>query len=427
MTTCDIDDESVNGVTALHFAIYWPEALQGLIAAGVNINCADHNGRRPIHLAVACSQVDAVKFLLEADCSIVTPDYSASLLQVALASGRDYDNITELVIDALADRHSRLARLALSVLPDSSPARKEIQDDRLDESLAPKIEDALISQGFRIPTPLELDRHGEGVYDTSDAEASMRLTAPLADKLWRAGFRRIDEPARLNGLTPILQSWLDANFEMVAWFIDKGASPYSKHLDTSVSGLHLYATRLSDPGCFLGSRLHEPDSISESSEHIMRLANDEESCRDSCRCLCTVNGCTPVTTVLKYSWPHVVKRLSKEDGQHRIRYKELLLRVWRWRDRLIYRPDDEPLHQIQLLRILVFQKYGLQHTCCKMNGNYWASWETEGENCILNGNALEFQETLAEYERKMANCSCAAIERPICAVFRDSCSTMAED
>jgi hypothetical protein len=51
----------VNGLGPLHFAIYWPWALEQLIDAGADIHCEDNWGRRPIHLAVACRQVTPSK------------------------------------------------------------------------------------------------------------------------------------------------------------------------------------------------------------------------------------------------------------------------------------------------------------------------------------------------------------------------------
>ena len=382
----------------------------------MNINCADHNGRRPIHLAVACRQPEAVKLLLEADCSLATPDYSNSLLQVALGNGRNYDHITNLVIDALIDRHSRLARLALLVLPDDSAVRIEIQDDILNESLAPKIEQALTAHNYRIPASLELDRDGERVYDTSDPGAEMRLTVPLADKLWRGGFRFTDEAACFNGLTPILQSWLDANFEMVAWFINKGASPYSKHRDTMVSGLHLFSKRVSYPGGYFRDDVKIPDNP----EHLKQLINEEGSNRDSCACICTIEGCTPLTIVLKHAWPYLQDWRSIRDKQPS--YRLLLSAIKKWQSKLIYRPTDDPQHQSQLLRILVFEKMRLQHTCCNMVSGAWLSWEEKGREIYSsNGNVQKFHEALVECERKMSSCYCAIIEKPLCAVFHDSC------
>ena len=56
---------SANGLTAIHLAVYWPWALQQLIRAGADVNCEDSDHRRPIHLAVACLQVEAVDILLQ--------------------------------------------------------------------------------------------------------------------------------------------------------------------------------------------------------------------------------------------------------------------------------------------------------------------------------------------------------------------------
>ncbi|KAH7149848.1 hypothetical protein B0J13DRAFT_660603 [Dactylonectria estremocensis] len=205
---CDVNHVSPeNGLSAIHFAIYWPLALRELINAGANVNCQDHYGRRPVHLAVACGQREAVEILIAADCSLFTPHYSNSLLQESLRNGRDFDQTTNVIVDALVSRHTRLVNLALSTLPDTSELKTQLIVGTVWEIMAPQIANELAACNQQIPAALKLHRDGEGVYDTAELHADIRLTIPLAERLWRGGFLRINECAPLNGLTPILQAW----------------------------------------------------------------------------------------------------------------------------------------------------------------------------------------------------------------------------
>lgn len=319
----------MNGLAAIHFAIYWPLALKELIAVGVNINCEDSHGRRPIHLAVACRQRQAVEILLEADCAISTPKYSNSLPRESLRY-RGYDQIVNLIIDVLINRHTRLMKLAASVLPDNLDLKQWITEGVIRERKAVEITQQLATNSCPVPAALELDGYQKGVYDTAEFRAEIRLTVPHAEKLWCSGFRWINECAPGNGLTPLLQSWFAANFEMVAWFIDKGANPFAKHRDFHISGLHLFAARLAYPGDHFRG---DPSSIIISPQHIMQLQKDKSSCRDSCSCLCSMGGCTPLSTVVKQTY-----------FQSPFTYAKVKSRIHVWRDKMLYRPEDDPEH-----------------------------------------------------------------------------------
>ncbi|KAF3018437.1 hypothetical protein E8E14_005247 [Neopestalotiopsis sp. 37M] len=172
-----------NGLAAIHFAVYWPWALRRLIEAGADVNCEDSLGRRPIHIATACGQAEAVRLLLDADCALNPPNWSLSLLHESLRLGRDFDSVTSCIIDALIDRHTRLAKLASSVLPEYRKL-EQLGQNCINEMDAPKLFDAMAGSEYSVDPALAADRHGLGVYDTADLHADIRLTPTLADQLW---------------------------------------------------------------------------------------------------------------------------------------------------------------------------------------------------------------------------------------------------
>ncbi|TGO26456.1 hypothetical protein BPAE_0059g00260 [Botrytis paeoniae] len=80
---------SLNGLTALHFAIEWPEALEILIYNGADINAEYHYHRRPIHLAVASGFSKAVNILIQADCTLATIPKALELDDVSVYNTTD--------------------------------------------------------------------------------------------------------------------------------------------------------------------------------------------------------------------------------------------------------------------------------------------------------------------------------------------------
>jgi hypothetical protein len=406
-----------NGLRAIHLAIYWPWALKQIIQAGADVNCEDNDQRRPIHLAVACRQAQSVGILLQADCSVSTPDYSNSLLQEALTQGREFDNVTDLIIDALIDRHTRLRDLALSVLPNDSGPSVDTEKETLSEIRAPEIYDSLIRAKHNIPPALQVDRDEEGVYDTAAMHGDIRLTASLADKLWRGGFHRFDEFAPLNGLTPLLRSWFIADFDMVSWFIEKGASPFTTHRDGLLSGLHLYAARIAYPGAHFH---HDRKEVPISPQNWHQLTRRGDMWHDSCHCSCSISGCTPISILIKTSW----RFLLRERNDNYAGMMELLSIC---RNTMIYEPERDPCHIQQLVEAIVFERMNLRHTCCYIGQlgqiEVWPEWETKNKRLCEGDLEVDFRQLLADYAVKMLECQCPAAEKPICVIFRDTCGT----
>lgn len=218
--------------------------------------------------------------------------------------------MTEQVIDGLLGRHRRLRRFALAVLPDYSEVRERLKEGELCESMVSRVSQELSIHGHSIPSALELDAdvHStkKGVYyDTGDLEG---LTRPLAERLWRGGFRQFRKH-------DILQCYKPPDFDMLHWFIDKlrkGVSISSKHRDGPTSGLHLYAAWVGR----VGQGPHNPTSLELTTE----LMKHEGSCRDTCSCLCAPTGCTPLSVLIKEqfwfhrtNWPFPVRKTDIDD------------------------------------------------------------------------------------------------------------------
>lgn len=400
-----------NGVTATHLAIYWPWALRKLIEAGADVNCEDSLGRRPIHLATACSQDEAIIILLEADCSLMTPDYSHSLLQESLRHGKAFEHISSRIVLALVDRHTRLYNLALSILPKYSNPTVQSSQCSFAEKEAPKVENALIKYNCDVPPSLKMDRNGKGVYDTPHPLAIQRLTPTLADQLWGGGFHRVDDPCHASGLTPILQNWQAANFGMVSWFIAKGVSPFSRSPAKLHSGLHLYAARMSWPRNHFG---HNGANLPCQRDLFEQLMHDADMWHDICRCLCSPHGCTPISIAIK----------QRQDWDRAVNYATMLDLSRSLHEKYLYRPEDKSDHTNQFLSALLFEKLNLRHSCCHIapsgQTDTWRPWQLERKRdyCSLEA---EYRRSHTECISRMLRCGCATAEKPVCAVFRERC------
>ena len=281
----------INGLTALHFAIEWPWALRQLLEVKADVNAVDHSGRRPIHLAVATGHPESAVLLLQADSALASP--TISLLQVALQleDPEQRDVIIPAIIDALVDRHSRLLQLGRAILPKGMLSALGISEFK-PYGKAPNIIDALMKSGVSVPPALRLD--DTNVYDTSLMFASIRLSPQYAEKLWSGGFREIDTP-NCNGLTPLLQSWYDADFDMVTWYVKKGVSARSRSQKGALCGLHLYAARIVYPG--------NADLVNTDFALISDLQRDQTLHHDNCSCICAPQGCTPASILGKSRVP----------------------------------------------------------------------------------------------------------------------------
>ncbi|KAL8721630.1 MAG: hypothetical protein Q9225_001719 [Loekoesia sp. 1 TL-2023] len=290
-----------NGITAQHFAVTWPVGLRHLIQAHADFNAKDHNGRRPIHLAIALDAHESIDLLLKADCALAPYFEGQTVLTQAMhskprsfRSPQGQTAIIETITKAYINRHKRLRELARSVLSLEQAQRLQIAESVMYERKTDRICKEISACGVHIPPALELG--SENVYEVVDFHGSIRMAPETASTLWEGGFKDIWSPNE-QGLSPMLQNWYCANFEMVQWFIEKGVSPDQRHRDGNFGALHIYARRISYPGAYFGCQVENVPSSPLLIPHLHNL----ESERDDCRCLCSPLGCSPVTFVIRDS------------------------------------------------------------------------------------------------------------------------------
>ena len=231
-------------------------------------------------------------FLLQADSTLESPTVSLLQLALRLRDPGQRDVIVPSIVDALVDRHSRLLQLGRAILPQGLLSTLEVSEFKLCTE-APNIIDALRRSSVSISQALELD--DTNVYDNSDMHGNIRLSPQYAEKMWSAGFREIDRPNH-TGLTPILQSWYVADFDMMSWYVNKGISARSQHQSGALCGLHLYAARIAYPGAYFSGNA---DLVNTDFAFISELQRDQNLHHDRCSCVCAPNGCTPASILVK--------------------------------------------------------------------------------------------------------------------------------
>lgn len=418
---CDPNHQcEATGLFPIHFAVTWPMALTALIQIGVDVNVEDHYHRRPIHLATALGEFEAVKILLEEDCAIWTHAHSLPLLQEALQGKKEErrELVANSVITAYIDRYTRFFSLALSMLPASSPTLAGLVPGKLNEKLVPQIQKELKCHQCLIPPALELRTDGSSVYETADIHFENRLTVQMAQRLWDGGFCQIHEYFD-RGTTPLLESWYMADFDMINWLVSKGATPFSRHKQTQGSGLHIYAHRLGFPGVYFKqeiSAVHYDEAI------VSQLESDLGSSRDSCCCPCSVGGCMPVVIFLKRNEDlRNLRTYGSRISAYQVYLKQLRL-FW---DKLPPVRGEEQISMEAVLRFLVFEEMNLKHRCCRLSQrahDYRMGEPVTDKNFPESEFWMEAR--LHEYRYKMRKCECQLLEKPLCVVLRDHCKSL---
>jgi hypothetical protein len=249
----------------------------------------------------------------------------------------------DLLIPALIDRHTRLLDLANSHLPPAVFVKLGLTPGQLHEQKAPFIIEMLLSYGIDVSEALELD--GESFYNFSDMHGQIRPTSEIADVFWAAGFREIDTPDEC-GVTPFLQSWFCANFEMVNWFTERGVPLQSKHEDAPLTALHLYAKRLKYPGAVFA---HKIDVIPTDERYMEAVQKELGIPYDDCTCVCSPKGCTPI-------------KVMSDSRQHGIGLTKLLVR--KWMENVKPPQSLRAQYVYDFTRCQLFNYLDGEHTCC---------------------------------------------------------------
>lgn len=324
----------------------WPTGLALLL----------HSGYKPSRytLRAACEAdcEDSVKMLIN------TQECTLGQDELDVASLHHRSAIVELVVQGLVDRRARLKALAMTHFPGEVCHELGIRSNTFLEFHAYRTYQALKASSINVSNVQE--EREWSVYD------SIGTNLKLADRLWDAGFRDVDEIDD-NGETCLMrlrrgvfQHHTPVDLIGKAnWLIGKGADINRK--ESNSSALHFLAHAV-------GEAIHAVKSTSEFASELSRMSEDckglmrrilFDNIRDSCCCPCSLNGCSGLTRLLNGIFPRRYFRGMDELVPRLTAMMETLF------DSQGLAPQEGHIDEIapDILRFITCRSLDITHTC----------------------------------------------------------------
>ena len=193
-----------------------PIGLEHLTQARIDVNAEDHDGRRPLNLAIALEAHESINLLLEADCALALYLLGETVLtcskDLSFRSLLKRTATIEAITKANIDCHKCLRDSARRVLSREQAPRLQIAEGVMCERDTVPIYQEISAYGVTVTPALKLGT--ENVYEVVDFCDSLKMTPGIASTPWDGGFEDIWNPNE-QGLSPMLQNRHCANFEMV--------------------------------------------------------------------------------------------------------------------------------------------------------------------------------------------------------------------
>lgn len=322
----------------LCFALNWPAGLQILLEAGANPSVISTGD--VLHEADA----SAMSLLLAHGYPLFSTD-SYNVLQGKVYSKRWSGNVLNAMIERLVqDRRQllALARSQLSLEDQEAFGLNALKDPSgLLDKHAKSIGDALEQRSINIPAKIWPGPQ-ETIFHCNF------LTREIVGKLFAAGFRDIDvEDAA--GYTPLVLACWRMNWELVEWYLDRGADPQAIGKAGFVSLSHFVASKNQNWG-FVRRDEGSMKALRRSLTKLSTTCGTRTP--DDCNCYCSVAGCLPAGICIK-GWIHPMNRADTLDSF--ISYVS---------------PDCVEAAYLDACRVEVFERLGMVHTCCKSETAY---------------------------------------------------------
>lgn len=336
-------------ITPLACAITWPEGIQLLLKAGAN----PFSG---LSMAAKLRDYATFEMILGSDVALF-PGFQSTMREDF--GMNDPGHMTEsicqfvdvgldlLIAHSLRDRRAALKRMAILHLDEHESSALGLRDGQVLDKHAFEVYCALSRKGLQM-TPYLWPGRQSTVYH-------MRwLRGLLAEKLYGAGFRDIDEPDSAN-LRPILRECMTggSSLDMVPFYAEKGASlSFDKPYWPSTLFYQAWDARsvVTFRKIWKNDAFHQ--GIALVSSKVDNVATDD------CDCYCSSRGCTPLHLLLK----HVHRSDASFERADWTKPRRL---EW-WLDTC--KPDQDSTGQLrrEAARLEAFELLGMAHTCCSL-------------------------------------------------------------
>lgn len=383
------------GQTPLHLAADWPWACESLLKAGADVSAPDIYGNLPVTYACFQCCFGTLKTLIGANSPLSSNSYELSVLNRAAATVND-KRIFVALINQLATRRHELLRSSQKLLPIHIFRKLTSGLRGLPDIETFSLVEALFDAGGHVDPSYWCYIHAS-VYDANE------ITAEIAELLFAAGFTDLEGKDR-DGFTIILRSAMRSSvkpelvFSKIGWLLTKGVSlrrlvctkslskwcipsvnVVSAMLGQVVRGLLVKEKNMtcravmgkSRSGFIYGPFESSYRNIDSSIKEILRrvLSAQYQDYHDCCKCWCSLQGCTPLTMLLK-GWTFGWWGCLKIDE-----VQELRGPLIDWLLKMV--ADDltasERAKMIKrALRFCLFEDMELKHVCCRPRQRSWA-------------------------------------------------------
>lgn len=358
--------------TALHVSTFWPQGMQLILElAGESlenvIGMKDDDGKTALDYAVNLGEIDSVKMLVTAGNAEIDIEWPYNLFK--LQDSRPSKETLDFFACILADRRRQLYRLAAPILGSENQQQQRTSSVNMDTIIQ--------ESAFRVIRQLEalgvdIPRIFHHVQPGSLYHSLYSPSVELLEALYQAGFSHTNVSYfGFHPLMTIMHQPLKtreferlencdvtiALLEVVTWFVDHGAdlgkpippiaivgSPEHHDEARKFRMVHQLSEEL---GHFMGATL-DGDVEERLASMLCEMVTSPEV--DPCNCFCSPGGCTAISILARNS----------DDG-YELRKIEASYVV----QDLDPDSEDTPRIVSRLLRLMMFEKLGMSHTCCR--------------------------------------------------------------
>ena len=350
----DLGEPDRFGWTPLHLSVYWPLGMKILLAAGVQPNGgvlgqpSERTTARttPLRYAIRNRQDKAILLLLGTD-SVKNERHNSVLPEIMRSHYEPSSRIITAAIETMVQRSNRLRSLAVAHLSPRELDRLCISREdgplQILDACAALTANALENVGVKVPEALEPSWVVATVYHDERG-----FSPELADRLWSSGFHDTNVYDK-RGCTPLHYACLFHGFDMVSWLMSHGGDPTTVVCGHSQNAFHLLSFGIKS----LHLEIRMNVLTTKQLDITSRMAGlSGTSCQDDCRCVCSPEGCTPTSVLLRattWTW------CEKED----------LFSSWCQSAGLS--PNAIEICCLEFARVETHERLGITHVCCNIN------------------------------------------------------------
>ncbi|OJD13040.1 hypothetical protein AJ78_06455 [Emergomyces pasteurianus Ep9510] len=339
-----LDSRNSFGQTAMHLAVLRPSELLRLIKAGAKVDIKDDTGATPLCYAICYGCTESMILLLEVGANPFSTDELESQVSTCLQF-------------ACCKEDCEVIRKFFSYIQKPKRFPEKILNDVADSYVANWLETLGSDDRFLSPTSLNVLLES-GISPNVTSKSGVTLLHCVAggrevQDLFRAGFLKVDQLDD-QGRSPLMKAFHPYYQEPDTKYKAILAQGVDVNLQTShgISAMHNVCGKLGSLYALSRDNLSNLKALSIKFERaaICLSHGADALAHDNCKCLCSVNGCSPTTFLLP--------RLLENHWWGHIFALEWLLMLKEYRSVNVVEAA-----LTDLVRSIQFSLLGMTHTC----------------------------------------------------------------